>query len=110
MAIDLERKVKAAYESGHATWMPLLGSWMVCFACLRHIHLERSVPIYATASTVHCYCRRGKQARGLSRGYAGSVLLWMALGHVFEKNCLVLMHRPSSSGAALVLGPRHADA
>ena len=33
MAIDLERKVKSAYESGHATWMPLLGSWLVCFAC-----------------------------------------------------------------------------
>ena len=76
MAIDLERKVKAADKSGHATCMPLLGSCMVCFACLHHVHLERSVPtIYPTANTVQSII-------GLSLGYAGSIFVWMALGHV----------------------------
>ena len=43
-------------------WMPLLGAWLAAVGCIRFGHLENSVVERMTQSTVHCYCKKGKQA------------------------------------------------
>ena len=62
MASRLEEKIVAAHGASDPLWMPLLGAWLAAFRCIRFRHLERSVAERISQSTVHCYCKKGKQA------------------------------------------------
>ena len=72
MAVELETKIRAANKARDPMYMPLLGAWMVAFGCIRFVHLERSVVLYISRSTVHCFCDRGKQASKRD-GFAWSI-------------------------------------
>eukprot|EP00439_Symbiodinium_sp_Y106_P034627 s3674_g4.t1 len=58
----LEQKIVTYHQQGDARWAPLLGSWLVAFGCVRYKHVERSVVIRISRSSVHLWCARGKQA------------------------------------------------
>ena len=58
----LDQKIVTCHQQGDARWAPLLGSWLVAFGCVRHKHVERSVVIRISRSSVHLWCARGKQA------------------------------------------------
>ena len=55
-------RIIAAQESGDSRWMPLLGSCLVAFGCIRYARMKRSQVQYVTASTMRCLCAKGKQA------------------------------------------------
>ena len=58
----LEQKIVTCHQQGDARWAPLLGSWLVAFGCVRYKHVERSVVMRISRSSVHLWCARGKQA------------------------------------------------
>ena len=59
----LEERIVALCRAGDARWTALLGQWLVGAGVLRYKHLHLSTVLKITASTVHCYCTRGKQAK-----------------------------------------------
>eukprot|EP00435_Cladocopium_sp_Y103_P038949 s935_g10.t1 len=57
----LEQRIEELFTVGDERWSVLLGCWMMCFGCLRYVHITRSEPRKLTASFLHCRCQKGKQ-------------------------------------------------
>ncbi|CAE7241463.1 clpC [Symbiodinium natans] len=72
MLSELEARVVDLWQFGDPRWNCLLGNWIIFAGCVRHKHLERSVPISITGSTVHFWCQKGKQAHNRN-GFAWAV-------------------------------------
>ena len=72
----LEDRISAMCKAGDARWTALLGQWLLGMGVLQYKHLNKhlnlSIILKITPSTVHCFCTKGKQAK-LRQGFYWSV-------------------------------------
>ena len=61
MLSKLEARVVDLWQFGDPRWNCLLGNWIIFAGCVRHKHLERSIPLSVTGSTVHFWCQKGSR-------------------------------------------------
>ena len=58
----LEQAMEEMAAASNAQWTVVAAAWIQAKACMRLVHLRRSMPIRLTATVLHCRCLRGKQA------------------------------------------------